>query len=100
MTIEKVGGNPCDRPIVDRATVAPRRPMIRKLKSGEYRLYSRRKDPRTGRRPRSTSARCNSSSAAAARARIRQRADDLEAPFALPESAAKRNGMKPQFFAF
>lgn len=24
--------------------------MIRKLKSGEYRLYSRRKDPRTGRR--------------------------------------------------
>jgi hypothetical protein len=24
--------------------------MIRKLPSGEYRLYSRRKDPRTGRR--------------------------------------------------
>ncbi len=24
--------------------------MIRKLKSGEYRLYSRRSDPRTGRR--------------------------------------------------
>jgi hypothetical protein len=24
--------------------------MIRKLKSGEYRLYSRKKDPRTGRR--------------------------------------------------
>jgi hypothetical protein len=24
--------------------------MIRKLKSGEYRLYSRRTDPRTGRR--------------------------------------------------
>jgi len=24
--------------------------MIRKLKSGEYRLYSRRKDPKTGRR--------------------------------------------------
>jgi hypothetical protein len=24
--------------------------MIRKLKSGEYRLYSRRKDPRTGKR--------------------------------------------------
>jgi len=23
--------------------------MIRKLKSGEYRLYSRKKDPRTGR---------------------------------------------------
>ncbi len=25
--------------------------MIRKLKSGEYRLYSRKKDPKTGRRP-------------------------------------------------
>jgi hypothetical protein len=24
--------------------------MIRRLKSGEYRLYSRKKDPRTGRR--------------------------------------------------
>jgi len=24
--------------------------MIRKLKTGEYRLYSRKKDPRTGRR--------------------------------------------------
>jgi len=24
--------------------------MIRKLKSGQYRLYSRKKDPRTGRR--------------------------------------------------
>jgi hypothetical protein len=24
--------------------------MIRRLKSGEYRLYSRRKDPKTGRR--------------------------------------------------
>jgi hypothetical protein len=24
--------------------------MIRKLQSGQYRLYSRRKDPRTGRR--------------------------------------------------
>jgi hypothetical protein len=24
--------------------------MIRKLKSGEYRLYARRKDPKTGRR--------------------------------------------------
>jgi len=27
-----------------------RRLMIRKLKSGEYRLYSRKKDPKTGRR--------------------------------------------------
>ena len=27
-----------------------RRIMIRKLKSGEYRLYSRKKDPKTGRR--------------------------------------------------
>jgi hypothetical protein len=25
-------------------------PMIRKLKSGEYRLYSRKKNPKTGRR--------------------------------------------------
>ena len=48
--------------------------MIRKLKSGEYRLYSRKKDPKTksedtsGRlaaapQPRSTSGRSNSSSA-------------------------------------
>ncbi|HEX3164580.1 MAG TPA: hypothetical protein VHQ92_18555 [Pseudolabrys sp.] len=26
------------------------RPKIRKLKSGQYRLYSRKKDPRTGKR--------------------------------------------------
>jgi hypothetical protein len=26
------------------------RPMIRKLSSGEYRLYSRKKDPQTGKR--------------------------------------------------
>lgn len=34
------------------ARLAGRRglPMIRKLKSGEYRLYSRKKDPRTGKR--------------------------------------------------
>ena len=48
--------------------------MIRKLKSGEYRLYSRKVDPKTGkrrnlarskrvRRRRSTNARCNFSSA-------------------------------------
>ena len=47
--------------------------MIRKLKSGEYRLYSRKKDPKTGKRRnlgtfdtkearRSTSARSNISS--------------------------------------
>ena len=29
---------------------ARRTAMIRKLKSGEYRLYSRKKDPKTGRR--------------------------------------------------
>jgi hypothetical protein len=29
---------------------AEREPMIRKLKTGEFRLYSRKKDPRTGRR--------------------------------------------------
>lgn len=27
-----------------------RHPMIRKLKSGQYRLYSRKKNPKTGRR--------------------------------------------------
>jgi protocatechuate 3,4-dioxygenase beta subunit len=31
-------------------SVTCRRPMIRKLKSGEYRVYSRKVDPRTGRR--------------------------------------------------
>ena len=47
--------------------------MIRKLASGEYRLYSRKVNPKTGkrrnlgtfkaaRRPRSTSARCSISS--------------------------------------
>jgi hypothetical protein len=30
--------------------VTPREEMIRKLKSGKYRLYSRKKDPKTGRR--------------------------------------------------
>jgi hypothetical protein len=29
---------------------AGRRAMIRKLKSGEYRLYSRKKNPKTGKR--------------------------------------------------
>jgi hypothetical protein len=28
----------------------PEAPMIRKLKSGEYRLYSKKKDPKTGKR--------------------------------------------------
>jgi hypothetical protein len=39
---------PLERDDVER----PRRTaeMIRKLKSGEYRLYSRKKDPKTGRR--------------------------------------------------
>jgi hypothetical protein len=47
--------------------------MIRKLKSGQYRLYSRKLDPKTGRRrnlgtfgsraaAENTSGRCNSSS--------------------------------------
>jgi len=30
--------------------VSPSKQMIRKLKTGQYRLYSRKKDPRTGRR--------------------------------------------------
>ena len=47
--------------------------MIRKLKSGQYRLYSRKADPKTGKRrnlgtfdsreaPKSTNGRCSSSS--------------------------------------
>jgi hypothetical protein len=53
--MEKVGGNPCDRQIVEQSATASRAtlietPMIRKLKSGQYRLYSRKKDPRTGKR--------------------------------------------------
>ncbi len=32
------------------AQVTRRRPMIRKLKNGSYRLYSRKKDPKTGKR--------------------------------------------------
>jgi hypothetical protein len=32
------------------AFICPETTMIRKLKSGEYRLYSRKKNPRTGRR--------------------------------------------------
>lgn len=31
-------------------TIQPEAPVIRKLKSGEYRLYSKKKDPRTGKR--------------------------------------------------
>jgi hypothetical protein len=51
--------------------------MIRKLKSGEYRLYSRKKDKKTGKRrnlgtfatreARSTSAKCSISSGIEAR---------------------------------
>ena len=33
-----------------RARLARYLPMIRKLKSGEYRLYSRKVDPKTGKR--------------------------------------------------
>jgi hypothetical protein len=43
--------------------------MIRKLATGKFRLYSRKTDPKTGRRrnlgtprPRSTSAKCSTSS--------------------------------------
>ena len=31
-------------------SIRPEGPVIRKLKSGEYRLYSQKKDPRTGKR--------------------------------------------------
>ena len=34
----------------ERPTLAPEEAMIRKLKSGEYRLYSRKKNPKTGKR--------------------------------------------------
>jgi hypothetical protein len=34
----------------DGASTTEEPAMIRKLKSGEYRLYSRKKDPRTGKR--------------------------------------------------
>ena len=40
------GRKPCARIL----HVAMRDPMIRKLRSGEYRLYSRKLDPRTGKR--------------------------------------------------
>jgi hypothetical protein len=37
--------------LISGATISASRPtMIRKLKSGEYRLYSRKKDPKTGKR--------------------------------------------------
>jgi hypothetical protein len=35
---------------VGKATQAKVRPMIRKLQSGEYRLYSRKVNPKTGKR--------------------------------------------------
>jgi hypothetical protein len=41
--LSRLSGDPAD---VRRQEAA----MIRKLKSGEYRLYSRKKDPRTGKR--------------------------------------------------
>jgi hypothetical protein len=34
----------------EKASRQPEAEMIRKLKSGEYRLYSRKKDPRSGKR--------------------------------------------------
>jgi len=40
-------GNECER---DGISGQRRREMIRKLKSGEYRIYSRHQDPKTGRR--------------------------------------------------
>jgi hypothetical protein len=44
---EPIGAAPFDRPSVH-ASEQPA--MIRKLSSGKYRLYSRKKNPRTGRR--------------------------------------------------
>jgi hypothetical protein len=40
-------GNECE---ADGISGQRRREMIRKLKSGEYRIYSRHQDPKTGRR--------------------------------------------------
>jgi hypothetical protein len=39
-----------ERPHTTTLTRSARRPMIRKLKSGEYRLYSKKKNPKTGKR--------------------------------------------------
>jgi hypothetical protein len=36
--------------VVFGATTASIKPVIRKLESGEYRLYSRKKNPKTGKR--------------------------------------------------
>jgi hypothetical protein len=42
---------PCTLPgTVDARSTRGRLAMIRKLKTGEYRLYSRKKNPKTGRR--------------------------------------------------
>jgi hypothetical protein len=40
----------CHRHSIARHQTLPRCFMIRKLKTGQYRLYSRKKDPKTGRR--------------------------------------------------
>jgi hypothetical protein len=44
--------DPCVFDVSCRLITRKRKPskMIRKLKSGEYRLYSRKKDPKTGKR--------------------------------------------------
>ena len=44
--------DPCAFDVSCRLNTSKRKPskMIRKLKSGEYRLYSRKKDPKTGKR--------------------------------------------------
>ncbi len=41
---------PAETPRIPSEFTKHRDPMIRKLKSGEYRLYSRKKDPKTGKR--------------------------------------------------
>ena len=46
-TISSIGGCPRERQLASRQRVIP---MIRRLKSGEYRLYSRKTNPKTGKR--------------------------------------------------
>jgi hypothetical protein len=44
------GGNGCGRDGISRKWGQRRLEMIRKLKTGEFRIYSRHPDPKTGRR--------------------------------------------------
>ena len=45
-----MGRSTSNEPTTDNRKTDNRSAMIRKLKSGEYRLYSRKKNPKTGKR--------------------------------------------------